>query len=87
MKDIGEESAKHPKKLDQIWEQSLAEQPKIRLDSRTSIDLENLKASAENPDCKIKEIRELPCSFGLTGRVHEEEYDRSFSVFLLSNKE
>ena len=25
---------------------------------------------------------ELPCSFGLTGRVHEEECDENFSVFL-----
>ena len=31
---------------------------------------------------KIKELKDLPCNFGLTGRVHEEECDESFSVFL-----
>ena len=37
-------------------------------------------------DCKIKELRDLPCSFGLTGRVYEEECDESFSVFCLVTK-
>ena len=37
-------------------------------------------------DCQIKELRILPCSFGLTGRVHEEECDESFSVFCLVTK-
>ena len=37
-------------------------------------------------DCKLK-MKGLPCNFGLTGRVHEEECDRTFSVLLLSNKE
>ena len=48
-------------------------------------------ATAPKIDClierTIKEFKNLPCSFGLTGRVHEEECDRSFSVFLLNNKE
>ena len=35
---------------------------------------------------KIKELRDLPCSFGLTGRVHEEECDERFSVFRLVTK-
>jgi len=35
---------------------------------------------------KIKELRILPCSVGLTGRVHEEECDESFSVFCLVTK-
>ena len=37
-------------------------------------------------DCKIKVLRILPCSFGLTGRVHEEECDESFSVVCLVTK-
>ena len=30
--------------------------------------------------------KNLPCSFGLTGRVHEEECDESFSAFCLVTK-
>ena len=35
---------------------------------------------------KIKELRDLPYSFRLTGRIHEEECDESFSVFCLVTK-
>ena len=37
-------------------------------------------------DCKINELRDLPCSLWLTGRVYEEKCDESFSVFCLVTK-
>ena len=35
---------------------------------------------------KWKSKENLPCSFGLTGRIHEEECDESFLVFCLMTK-
>jgi len=44
------------------------------------------QGAAMGCDCKIKELRDLPCSLWLTGRVHEEECDESFSMFHLITK-
>ena len=59
-----------------------------RSKGKTSPQLRQTRGNA--PDClkerTIKEFKNLPCSLWLTGRVHEEECDGSFSVNRLKTK-